>query len=97
MVAATHVTAVIRDDATRPATFRLYDNDTNERARGTFRRVTTRELWSNICLAAIMSTRCTLYQYRAVKALPRISEHVSLISPENSPAQPDRRRALTCA
>ena len=55
VIAATHVTAVIRDDATRPISFRLYDNDTAERARGTFRRIMPRELWSNVVLCLLQS------------------------------------------
>jgi hypothetical protein len=57
----THVTALVRDGTTQPPTFRLYDNDSVERSRGTFRRITVQELWTNCTLHAIMRRDCELH------------------------------------
>ena len=62
MHGTTHVTAVIRDDSSTPATFRHYDNDSDERAHGTFKQITALELWTNCMLAAVVKVECELNQ-----------------------------------
>ena len=50
-LANTHVVAVHRDEASVNGriTFRKYDNDTDARRRGTFERVSARQLWVGSC------------------------------------------------
>ena len=75
----THVTAILRDDSTTPSSFRHYDNDSTERARGTYLRVTARELWINCVLYAIVKEDSPLHN--AVICLPAISVFQDLTSP----------------
>ena len=51
-VQSTHVVAVLRDDPSLSGgrvTFRKYDNDSSARRRGTFERVSARQLWISGC------------------------------------------------
>ena len=51
-VQSTHVVAVLRDDESLSGgrvTFRKYDNDSDARRRGTFERVSARQLWISGC------------------------------------------------
>ena len=80
----THVTAIIRDDSTTPISFRHYDNDSIERVRGTFRQLTTRELWTNCDLTAIIQQDSALN--RAVQRLEPLVQHVVL--PNSPPSAP---------
>ena len=62
-VANTHVVAVLRDDAAGDAgararvTFRKYDNDSDARRRGTFERVSARQLWVGSCEMVAITAR----------------------------------------
>ena len=75
---------IIRDDSTTPISFRHYDNDSIERVRGTFRQLTTRELWTNCDLTAIIQQDSALN--RAVQRLEPLVQHVVL--PNSPPSAP---------
>jgi hypothetical protein len=58
-LANTHVVAVHRDEASvgGRVTFRKYDNDSDARRRGTFERVSARQLWVGSCEMVAITAR----------------------------------------
>ena len=72
-VADTHVIAIIRDEASARGrvTFRKYDNDSDARRRGTFERVSARQLWVGSCEVTALTPRDSALHRAVAEARPK--------------------------